>query len=158
MGKILFLTLLLIGATYCSAQTTITPAAPGVSYGNGVEKGESIGLATLTKKLNSDSVYTGRISGKVVEVCKKKGCFMKISDGNGDPVLVRFTGYSFFMPQNIVGKEVIVEGKAKVKETSVKQLRHWAEDAGKSKEEIEKINAPKKDVEIMADGVLVSKG
>lgn len=158
MRKILFLAMSMIGATYCSGQTSITPAAPGVSYGKGVEKGESIDLTSLSEKLKSDSVYTGRISGKVIEVCKKKGCFMKISDAKGEPVLVRFAGYSFFMPQNIVGKEVVVEGKAKVKETSVKQLRHWAEDAGKSKEEIDNISSPRKDIEITADGVLVSKG
>lgn len=59
------------------------------------------------------------------------------------------------MPKNLVGKEVVIEGEASVKETSVKQLRHYAEDAGKSKEEIKKITEPKKEVIFMAAGVLV---
>jgi 5S rRNA maturation endonuclease (ribonuclease M5) len=61
------------------------------------------------------------------------------------------------MPQNIVGKTVVVEGKAKVKQTSVERLQHYAADAGKSKEEIAMIKEPKKDISIMADGVLVVK-
>ena len=44
---------------------------------------------------------------------------------------------------------------AQLKETSVKQLKHYAEDAGKSKEEIAKITEPKKEVIFVAKGVLV---
>jgi hypothetical protein len=50
---------------------------------------------------------------------------------------------------------VIVEGKAFVKETSVKELQHYAEDAGKTKEEIAKIIAPKKEFAFVANGVLL---
>jgi hypothetical protein len=38
---------------------------------------------------------------------------------------------------------------------SVKQQKHYAEDAGKSKEEIEKIKEPKKETQFIAKGVLV---
>ena len=106
-------------------------------------------------ELKKDTVYTGKIAGEVTEVCTKKGCFMKLKQANGEDVMVRFKDYAYFMPQNIVGKNVVVEGMAKVNETSVAKLQHYAADAGKSKEEIAKINQPKKDIEIMADGVLV---
>ena len=43
------------------------------------------------------------------------------------------------MPKNISGEEVIVNGQAFVKEMPVEELRHYAEDAGKTKEEIEAI-------------------
>ena len=82
---------------------------------------------------------------------------MKLAQADGTPIMVQFTDYAYFMPQNIVGKTVVVEGKAQVKETSVERLKHYAADAGKSKEEIAKINEPKKDISIMADGVLVVK-
>ena len=71
--------------------------------------------------------------------------------------MVRFTDYGYFVPQDLVGKTVVVEGKAKVKETSVDWQKHYAEDLGKSKEEIEKIKEPKRDISIVADGVLVVK-
>ena len=44
-----------------------------------------------------------------------------------------------------------------VKETTVEWQKHYAEDMGKSKEEIAKINKPKQDISVVADGVLVVK-
>ena len=140
------------------AQTEITPANPGVTYGKTLTADNALTTENLNNTLNKDSVYTGKISGTVVEVCKKKGCFMKLSQADGKPpIMVQFTDYAFFMPQNIVGKTVVVEGKAKVKETSVERLKHYAKDAGKTQEEIAMIKEPKKDIAIMADGVLVVK-
>jgi hypothetical protein len=141
--------------TITFAQSEITPAAPGVTYGKTITADKAIDVTALNKALSTDSVYKGRITGKVIEVCTKKGCFMKIARINASPIMIRFTDYAYFMPQNIVGKTVIVEGKANINEISVARLRHYAADAGKSKEEIAKINQPKKDIEIMADGVLV---
>ncbi|WP_233268881.1 DUF4920 domain-containing protein [Mucilaginibacter lacusdianchii] len=109
----------------------------------------------MNQALATDTIYHGKVSGEVVEVCKKKGCFMKLKQADGNHVMVRFTDYAFFMPQNIVGKKVVVEGTAKSSETSVERLRHYAADVGKSETEIAKINQPKKDIQIMADGVLV---
>ena len=102
-------------------------------------------------------MYTGKVEGTVVEVCKKKGCFMKLARPDGTAVMVKFTDYAFFMPQDIVGKTVVVDGTAKVTETSVERLQHFAKDAGKSAEEIASITKPKTDIEIVADGVLVVK-
>ena len=79
----------------------------------------------------------------------------EIERANGEKIMVKFKDYGFFMPKNIVGKEVVLDGEATVKEVSVKQQKHYAEDAGKSKEEIEKIKEPKKELQFMAKGVLV---
>ena len=91
-------------------------------------------------------------------VCKKKGCFLTLKrEGEGEPIMVRFKDYGYFVPADLVGKTVVLQGNAKVKELSVKQLQHNAEDAGKSAEEIAKITEPKTDINIVADGVLVIK-
>ncbi len=157
MKKIALFITAMIMATVTFAQTNITPAAPGVSYGKKITKDHAIDLSSLNKHLAKDTVYNGKVTGQVVEVCKKKGCFMTLKQDNGEDIMVRFTDYAYFMPQNIVGKKVVVEGTAKVKETSVERLRHYAADAGKSKSEIAKISKPKKDISIMADGVLVTE-
>jgi hypothetical protein len=103
----------------------------------------------------TSSGYTGKISGKVVEVCQEKGCWMKVEKENGETLMVKFKDYGFFMPKDIQGKEVILDGEAVVKEVSVKQQKHYAKDAGKPADEIEKIKAPKKEVQFIAKGVLV---
>ena len=68
---------------------------------------------------------------------------------------VTFKDYAFFMPKDLTGKRVVVEGYAYVDETPVDVLRHYAEDAGKSKEEIEKITEPKREVAYEASGVVI---
>jgi hypothetical protein len=61
------------------------------------------------------------------------------------------------MPLDSKDSEVIVNGKAFVKETSVKELQHYAEDAGKTKEEIALITESKVEFAFEADGVLIKK-
>lgn len=158
MRKLCFLfAVALLAGGVSQAQDKIAPAAPGVTYGKSIDAQGAVALSDLEKQIGESTSYNGKVEGKVVEVCKKKGCFMKLERSNGEAVMVKFTDYGFFMPQNIVGKTVVVEGKANVTETSVERLRHYAEDAGKSKEEIEKIKTPKKDIVIVADGVVVVK-
>lgn len=130
------------------------PAAKGVSYGAAIVQEGAIPVKELPAVLK-DNKYTGKITGKVVEVCQEKGCWMKIEKPDGDRMMVKFKDYGFFMPKNIEGKEVVLEGEAVEKEVSVKQLQHYAKDAGKSEEEIKKIKEPKKELQFIAKGVLV---
>lgn len=129
-------------------------AAKGVTYGAGTTPDGSVPVADLEKKMVNNK-FEGKVTGKVVEVCQEKGCWMKIEKPGGETLMVKFKDYGFFMPKDIVGKEVVLDGQAQVKETSVAQLQHYAKDAGKSKEEIEKIKKPKKEVQFVASGVLV---
>ena len=102
-----------------------------------------------------DNKYDGKVKGKVVEVCKAMGCWAKIQKEDGSTIMIKVKDHEFAMPKDIVGKTIVVEGKAELKETSVSMLKHYAEDAGKSKEEIEKIKEPKTEIEFIATGVLV---
>lgn len=108
------------------------------------------------KAMKAGDTINSKMRGKIVEVCSKKGCWMTLDMADGNEVMVRFKDYSFFMPLNAQG-EVVVNGKAYVKETSVEELRHYAEDAGKSKEEVEAITEPKRTYAFLADGVLLQK-
>jgi hypothetical protein len=154
MKKVLILSALLFTAVYLQAQEPKS-AEKGVTYGAGTVADGAVTVSTVDGKLKEQDKFTGKMKGKVVSVCQEKGCWMKIERENGEAMMVKFKDYGFFMPKNIEGKEVVLDGEATVKETSVKQLRHYAEDAGKSKEEIEKIKSPKRDVIFVAKGVLV---
>jgi len=94
---------------------------------------------------------------KVDEVCQSKGCWMKLNLEDGNQVMVKFKDYGFFMPKDIAGKEVIINGIAFVDEMSVEDQRHYAEDAGKSEDEIQAIKSPKKTYSFEADGVLLKQ-
>lgn len=112
-------------------------------------------LATtfLTLK-KTDTLFT-KFQGRIKEVCSKKGCWMTLDMGDEKDIMVRFKDYGFFMPLDAKG-EVIMNGKAYVSETSVEDLKHYAEDAGASELEIEAIVAPKLTYNFEADGVLLA--
>ncbi len=106
--------------------------------------------------LKAGDTINAKMKGTITDVCSKKGCWMKLDMGNDNIVRVTFKDYGFFMPLNATG-EVVVNGKAFVTETSVDDLRHYAEDAGKTPEEIAKITEPERTLAFVADGVLLAK-
>lgn len=93
----------------------------------------------------------------VNSVCKAKGCWMKVALGDQKETMVKFKDYSFFVPKDIEKDSVIVSGKAYITEMSVDELRHFAYDEGKTKEEIELITNPERTYSFIADGVLIRK-
>ncbi len=152
MKKILFIAAVLL----CSvAQAQIKPAVKGVVYGSKTTAEGAIEVNMLEEKLATAEKFTGKLKGTVTEVCEKKGCWMKLAQTDGEGIMIKFKNYKFFMPQDIVGKDVVLEGVAQKETTSVEDLKHYAEDAGKSAEEINKIIAPKTEISFVAKGVLV---
>lgn len=102
----------------------------------------------------SDSI-AANFEGKVLEVCKKKGCWMKVDYGAEAPLMVTFKDYGFFVPEEIEGEEVILEGTVKKELIDIATLQHYAEDAGKSQEEIDAIDQPEEKYTMVATGVRV---
>ena len=79
-----------------------------------------------------------------------------VSEEEGKPeMFVKFKDYGFFMPLDLAGSEVVMAGKAFREETSVDELRHYAEDEGQSAEEIAKITEPVEELKFLAYGVVV---
>jgi hypothetical protein len=133
------------------------PADDGKHFGAVIDASNAITYDELIPKMATTDSLAVKVSGKVGEVCQKKGCWMMlVSEQPGQPEMrVTFKDYAFFMPKDLTGKRVVMDGYAIVEETPVDLLRHYAEDAGKSKEEIEKITEPKREVAYEASGVLI---
>jgi hypothetical protein len=95
-----------------------------------------------------------KFKAEVNSVCQSKGCWMRVALGQNQ-AMVKFKDYGFFMPKDLAGQEVIMQGKAFVAEVSVDEQRHYAEDAGKTPEEVLAITEPKKTLSFESSGVLV---
>jgi hypothetical protein len=96
-----------------------------------------------------------KIKGKILSSCPMKGCWMKVNVDN-DTLLVRFKDYGFFVPKSgLEGKSTILSGIISIDTLSVAQLQHYAEDAGKSSNEINLIKNPQLTLSVLADGVLI---
>ena len=82
---------------------------------------------------------------------------MSVALPGGNTMRVTFRDYGFFVPTSgAEGKQTIFEGTLRKSVTSVESLRHYAEDAGKSTEEINAITEPREELTFVADGVLIA--
>ena len=112
-------------------------------------------MASHYKTMTVGDSVNSKMVAKVHSVCQAKGCWMTLNLENGNEVMVKFKDYGFFVPKDIAGKEVIVNGKAFVNEVSIDEQRHYAEDAGKTKADLAQITQTKKTYSFLADGVLL---
>jgi len=130
-----------------------------VSFGEQISAENTLTQEEMAKKYEAMGVndtLTVKFTTKINQVCQKKGCWIKVPLDTEKESFVKFKDYAFFMPMNAAGSEVILNGKAFKSEISVSELKHYAEDAGKSAEEIAKITAPKTTYSFLADGVLLA--
>lgn len=153
MKKFFISAAFLLTFTFARSQE-IEPAKPGVVYGTVDQKGQPVKIADLESNIKENK-FSGTITGKVAEVCQAEGCWIKLQKADGTTLLVRAKDHAFVMPKDIAGKMVVVDGEASVKEVSEAMRKHLAEDAGKSKEEIEKIKGDSREIVFAAKGVKV---
>ena len=125
-----------------------------ITQENAITKDE---MLTKYKSLKAGDTLDIKLATKINEICQNKGCWMTLDLGNDENAFVKFKDYGFFVPMNAQKREAIVEGKAFVEETSVAELKHYAEDEGKSANEIAKITEPKTEYKFLAHGVLIAK-
>jgi len=158
MKKYLLSLVLITSVGFALSQPPQVPADKGSAFGAKV---------SLEKVLSVDELYSAMgdkkegnkkmevtFKGIVTDVCQMEGCWIKVKSSDGK-MMVRMKDHAFKVPLVLNGKTVIIGGIAEEKIISVEQLRHYAEDAGKSKEEIEAIKESKKEIVVQAKGILV---
>lgn len=157
MKKIIF-TLLLAGTGFlANAQPPEGDARPGEWYGEKVDTKGAVDIKEVVAKLadgSADAVST-KVTARIVEVCPKKGCWLKLELNDGQTATVKMKDYGFFLPLAAKGKTVVIDGDVKMKTISVAEQKHYAEDAKKPQEEIDAIKEPKKEVSVLAKGIVV---
>lgn len=127
---------------------------PG-NYGDLIEEKDVFSPAEMISKVEAEGNFEGKIQGEIKEVCTKKGCWFSMDLPDGSSMRVTFKDYGFFLPTNSQGFPIVMQGVATVTETDVETLRHYAEDQGKSKEEVEAITEPKREITFEATGVII---
>jgi len=129
----------------------------GKHFGETINAKKAISYSKLLKKMKKRDSLEVKVVGTVNSVCQMKGCWMNLSSGKQgeEEIFVKFKDYGFFVPKDISGQQVVMKGYAFREVTSVDELRHYAEDEGKSKEEIEAITEPTEELKFLASGVLL---
>jgi len=154
-----FLTLALSAALLFACHTTPANAQDGMkSYGAKITPDGAIGIEEMLKTMGDKESMDTKLDCEIITSCTVKGCWMDVKMPDGSPMKVRFVDYGFFVPkQGLEGKRAIMQGTASRETFDVATLRHYAEDAGKSKEEVEKITEPKYVLTFLAEGVLITE-
>lgn len=126
-------------------------------FGKAIDAKGAISYASLLEQMVGNDSLAVKVKGKVDEVCQAKGCWMSIiaDQANTEDMMVKFKDYGFFVPKDIAGREVIMEGYAFREVTPVDELQHLAKDAGKPQAEIDQITEPKVELKFLASGVLL---
>lgn len=125
------------------------------NYGDVIEEKKVLSLVSLVDAVEATGSFKGKVSGKIKEVCSSKGCWFSMELPNGSSMRVTFKEYGFFIPTNSQGFPITIEGVATLTETDVATLRHYAEDQGKTKEEVAAIQTPKREISFEATGALI---
>jgi hypothetical protein len=134
---------------------TTAKAQDGCFFGEQFIHSKTSDLVDLHGKMEKMDSVDVVLSAKTVTTCKKAGCWMEISTKeNNMNTRVFMKDHAFGVPlEGCEGKDAIIHGRAFRYNLSVEYLRHLAEDAGKTKEEIEKITEPETAIGIDAWGV-----
>jgi hypothetical protein len=164
--KVLLLAAALSTSALAFAQESKTFGPPagnaviGDTYGGGIAsnaESKAVSVDKLSKKLKKDNKKAENVAvkGKVVDVCDKKGCWLTIQTEDNSQFFVKMKDYAFFVPTALKGKNVVMEGTAERKVTSVDEQKHYAEDAKKPQAEIDAITSPKEEIRFVANGIKV---
>ena len=139
------------------AAVETTQDGDGVHFGEAITEEGAISYEDLLTQMAEIDSIPAKVVGAAGSVCQVKGCWMDmVSNSEGNPPMrVSFKDYGFFVPKDISGRTVVLDGYAYRSVTSVEDLRHYAEDEGLSKEEIEKITEPQEEIKFLASGVLL---
>jgi hypothetical protein len=156
--KKITLTLGIVLAThFINAQAPAGKAKVGDTYGTKITEDGAVEITELSKLLSAKDTVAVKIRAKAVSSCASKGCWMTLQMDAKNTAFVKMKDYGFFIPTAIADKNVVLEGIAFYKTTTVEDLKHYAEDGKKTQAEIDAIKEPKKEIRFLANGILVVK-
>lgn len=106
-----------------------------------VKRGAPLGNATaipVVQVLENPKAYEGKtltVEGKIARVCQEKGCWLELTEKEGDPGLrITFKDYGFFVPTDSQGKKVKAEGIIELKTLKKDVVDHLISDGSKMKQ------------------------
>jgi len=154
MKQLMIVSVSVLISTIALAQPPKVPADKGSKFGKEVAVNKAIDVNEMANTMGTKESAEVNVKAEVVEVCKAEGCWIKVKTANGN-MMVKMKDHAFLVPLALNGKQIAITGTAVNKVTTVAQLKHYAEDAGKSKAEIDAIKEDKKEILIQAKGIEV---
>jgi len=124
-------------------------------FGAEISVENALDVPTAIAQISDDTTRDLRVKGTILEVCQHSGCWITMDMGDGEALMVNMLDHAYEVPKDAAGKQVWVEGVAIRELIPVDMLKHYAEDAGRSQEEIDAITEPEWTYTIDAAGVVI---
>jgi hypothetical protein len=142
------------------AQPPKGKAKKGTVYGASVDNTNVVDAAELPVLLAVKDTVSAKIKASVLDVCSAKGCWFTFKVNDSTQAFVKMKDYKFFVPIDLIGKTVVIDGRSFIKTTSVEDQKHYAESrklsgAKKPQSEIDAITQPKREIRVIANGIRV---
>lgn len=135
-----------------------TPKVSYATYGAAITADDAASVQSINELMAGKDSLEVKLTGEIEKTCKMKGCWMTVKTGENTTMRVTFANYGFFVPkEGMEGKTTVMEGKLLKTVNTVEMLRHFAQDEGKSAEEINAITEPKEEYTFVATGVLIEE-
>lgn len=135
--------------------TAQTEATAQEFYGTEFSIANPLSVKELAAKVAGSDTLETQIEGVIEKTCPGMGCWMTLKLDNGQTLRVT-TDHKFFVPVGgCEGLRAVVKGRAFNEEIPVADLKHYAEEEGKSAEEIAKIVNPEYELAFVATGAMI---
>ena len=110
-------------------------SAAEVKLGKPLTVKDPVSIATLVSHAGDYVGKTVQVKGKIAEVCQMMGCWMELTNDDGQKVRIKVEDGEIVFPKDSAGKEAVAEGKfARIeltREQAVAQAKEAAEEAGR---------------------------
>lgn len=132
------------------------------SYGDGVALEETTPISVILEAPDAYADKTVRVEGQVTEVCKKKGCWMMVQDGEGHVLRVKVRDDVIIFPQGEVGRQASAQGTIRIFDLSREDYegwqRHVAEEQGLEFDPASLGDGPYRIVQLQGTGAVTRPG
>ena len=119
-----------------AALLTATTFAADRKLGKPLSAKQPLSLASVIAQSNQLIGKTVQVKGKVTEVCQMAGCWMNLTDNQGNLLRIKVEDGDIVFPKDSVGKVAIAEGKLEKQEMTREQVltqaKHEAAEAGRA--------------------------
>jgi hypothetical protein len=120
----LYLLILLLTPIVLPAQKRV-PLPHGITFGKKVDELQNIPAAKLEDFIGNKIRISTTITGKVLQVDTPKGGWLQLDAGGGKIIRVHFKDYNVFIPKQLKGRNVMIQGVAQ-KLLIADDMQHFA--------------------------------
>ncbi len=124
-------------------------AVSAKTFGAEMPAGTAQSISAAITGFSGDSAEVQKFSGRVANVCRKKGCWMEL-EADGLSARVTMLDYGFFLPTDAHGDAEVFGTLSRVK-LDEKTAAHYAKDAG-----IDVADVPREEFQLVAHSVVLA--